>query len=205
MFTELIQYFTKYSYGAIFTLIFLQEVGVPSPIPNELVLLVSGYLIFSGHLNLLSVIIIAVLADMIASCILYFSFYFFGSYLFEKKPKWLPLSEKKMNSLKAKISKGGKSTIFLGRVTPFIRGYTSVITGLLQIKAAVFLPIAFFSALVWSTIYVTAGILLGPYWEKFIPHFIQAEYLIAGLLICFVTFFISRFLFNNYLKSKNIP
>lgn len=204
MFTELIQYFTKYSYGAIFSLIFLQEVGLPSPIPNELVLLVSGYLIFSGHLNILAVIITVVLADMIASSILYFSFYFFGFYLFEKKPKWIPLSEKKMNSLKAKISKGGKGTIFLGRLTPFIRGYTSVISGLLQIRAAVFLPIAFSSALVWSTIYVTAGILIGPYWNKFIPHFKQAEYLIAGLLICIFTFLISRFLLDNYLKSKNI-
>jgi membrane protein DedA with SNARE-associated domain len=41
---ELILYITKYGYIAIFVLIFLQEIGAPNPIPNEFVLLYSGYL-----------------------------------------------------------------------------------------------------------------------------------------------------------------
>jgi len=37
-------YILKYGYIAIFSLVFLQEIGVPNPVPNEVVLLFSGYL-----------------------------------------------------------------------------------------------------------------------------------------------------------------
>ena len=45
---EVMQYIVKYGYLAIFVLVFLQEVGAPNPIPNELVLVLSGYLTFMG-------------------------------------------------------------------------------------------------------------------------------------------------------------
>jgi hypothetical protein len=51
MSSELLFYVTKYSYGAIFVLVLLQELGVPNPVTNEFVLLFSGYLAFSGVLN----------------------------------------------------------------------------------------------------------------------------------------------------------
>jgi membrane protein DedA with SNARE-associated domain len=37
-------YIIKYGYIALFSLVFLQEIGVPNNVPNELVLLFSGYL-----------------------------------------------------------------------------------------------------------------------------------------------------------------
>ena len=64
-----------------------------------------------------------------------------------------------------RISKGGTWAIFLGRLTPFIRGYTSVITGFLQIKPKVFVPITIISAVIWSSACVIFGKMLGPYWS----------------------------------------
>ena len=51
-------YIIKYGYLAIFSLVFLQEIGVPNPVPNELVLLFSGYLTSTGKLNFTAVLII---------------------------------------------------------------------------------------------------------------------------------------------------
>jgi len=57
-------YITKYGYFAIFSLVFLQEIGVPNPVPNELVLLFSGYLIFVGKLDFIIVLTTVVAADI---------------------------------------------------------------------------------------------------------------------------------------------
>jgi membrane protein DedA with SNARE-associated domain len=57
---EIILYISKYGYLAIFVLIFLQETGVPNPVPNELVLMFSGYLVFTGILHLPLVLLAAV-------------------------------------------------------------------------------------------------------------------------------------------------
>ena len=57
---EIILYISKYGYLAIFVVTFLQETGVPNPVPNELVLMFSGYLVFTGILHLPLVLFAAV-------------------------------------------------------------------------------------------------------------------------------------------------
>ena len=162
---EVSAFITNYGYLAIFLLIFIQELGVPNPLPNELVLMFSGYLAFKGILNLLFVILVSVSADIIGTGILYTLFYFLGNYILKHKPRWFPLSDKSIEKYSSKISKGGKWTIYICRVTPFVRGYTSIIAGLLQIKSKIFLPIALISAITWSVTCVLIGFFLGPYWN----------------------------------------
>jgi membrane protein DedA with SNARE-associated domain len=186
---EVVFYVTKYGYLAIFILVFLQEIGMPNPFPNELLLIFSGYLTFKGVLFLPFVIITALSADFIGTNILYFLFYNAGAFIMKKKPGWLPLSSAIMNRLSIKISKGGVLSIYIFRLTPFTRGYTSVITGLLQVKPKVFLPIAFFSGLTWATVYVVIGNLIGPSWNLFtqnIDCFGNYMLTVLVLIICTV-------------------
>lgn len=63
-------YMGKYSYIAIFSLVFLQEMGVPNPVPNELVLLFCGYLTSIGELDFITVLLTVVAADTIGSSLL---------------------------------------------------------------------------------------------------------------------------------------
>ncbi len=180
---EIVYYITKYGYLAIFVLVFLQETGIPNPIPNELLLIFSGYLSYKGFLSFPIVIITALAADYIGTNILYFLFYNTGSYIFQNKPKWIPLSSGMIERLSAKITQGGQLGIFIFRLTPFTRGYTSVITGLIQVKPKVFLPIAFLSALIWSTIYVLIGYLLGPSWNLISLNIENFKLLTLGLFV----------------------
>ena len=68
---EVVIFITRYGYMAIFILVFLQEIGMPNPIPNELVLMFSGYLSFKGLLYLPFVIFTVISADFIGTNILY--------------------------------------------------------------------------------------------------------------------------------------
>ncbi len=54
---ELSDYIVQYGYIAIFSLVFLQEIGVPNPIANELVLVFSGYLTSIQKLDFMTVLI----------------------------------------------------------------------------------------------------------------------------------------------------
>lgn len=188
---DLILYITKYGYLAIFLLVFLQEIGAPNPIPNELVLLFSGYMIFLGILKLPLVILAAILADFVGTSILHTVFYFSGAYILQHKPRWLPIPTQTIHKLKQRITKNGLGGIYIGRLTPFIRGYTSVIAGLLQIEARIFLPIALITASIWVTMYVAAGILLGPFWSQVVANINNIKYYMlfifsAGLLIIII-------------------
>jgi len=167
---EVVYYLTRYGYTAIFVLVFLQETGMPNPFPNELLLMFSGYLSYKGLLSLPAVILTVVTADFIGTTILYILFLKTGSIIIRKKPVWVPLSEKLIEKLSTKITKGGKLTIFIFRLTPFTRGYTSVIAGLLQVSSKVYIPITIMSALTWASVYVIAGHLIGPSWTRFVDY-----------------------------------
>lgn len=161
---EISSFIIKHGYLAICILIFIQEIGIPNPVPNEIVLLFTGYLSFTHLLNLPITIIVAVLSDLIATLILYFVFFYFGNSILKNKPRWLPLSVTRLKKIEKKVSDKGLAFIFIGRMTPFIRGYVTVISGLLQIRPKVFLPITVISTFLWCTICIISGFLLGPSW-----------------------------------------
>jgi membrane protein DedA with SNARE-associated domain len=152
-------YIIKYGYIAIFSLVFLQEVGVPNPVPNELVLLFSGCLISVGELDFIIVWMTAASADIIASSLLYITFYYFGQRLLQKWPR--VISPSTLNYLTTRMSHQDRWGIYVGRLMPLIRGYTAVAAGLLKISPGIFLPAVLVSALAWSGGYIIAGKLLG--------------------------------------------
>jgi membrane protein DedA with SNARE-associated domain len=155
---------------------------MPNPFPNELLLIFTGYLTFKGLLFLPFVILTAISADFLGTNILYFLFFNAGTYIIQKKPSWFPLSARMLDQLTIKITEGGKFSIFLFRLTPFTRGYTSVITGLLRVKPKVFLPIAISSGMIWASVYVIIGRLIGPSWNKFSENLNSFRYVLLGVL-----------------------
>ena len=107
-------YIVKYGYLAIFSLVFLQEIGVPNPVPNEVVLLFSGYLSSVGKLDFMTVWLIAASADIIASSLLYLTFYHFGQRLLQKWPH--VISKNTLDYLTTRISHQDRWGIYVGRL-----------------------------------------------------------------------------------------
>src|ERR1035437_6612467 len=162
---DFLQSIIKYGYLIIILLVFLQEVGFPNPIPNELVMVFSGYLCYTGMLKVPFVILVALLGDLLGSGILYAVFYFFGKKIMKKKPRWLPISQKKIDKLAAKFQKQGISAVIIGRLSPFIRGYVSVLMGIMNYPAKKYSWILVGTAIFWACFYVLTGYLIGPYWK----------------------------------------
>lgn len=198
---EVVFYVTSYGYLAIFIMVFLQEIGMPNPFPNEILLMFSGYLSFKGLLFLPFVVLTAISADFLGTNILYFLFYNAGTFILQKKPKWIPLSGRMIDRLTARISHGGRLTIFIFRITPFTRGYTSVITGLLRVRPNIFLPIAFISAGIWSMTYVIAGNLIGPSWNLLTQNIGSFKYIMLAILAVMICLF--PVFFRNRKREKS--
>jgi membrane protein DedA with SNARE-associated domain len=125
MSSELATYIGQYGYIAIFSLVFLQEIGVPNPIANELVLLFSGYLTSIQKLDFMTVLITVTAADTLGTSLLYIIFYYFGHLVLQKWPRLISAS--KLAHLTTKIANQNRWPIYLGRLIPFIRGYTRVV------------------------------------------------------------------------------
>ncbi len=160
----LANYIIEYGYLSIFLLVFLQEIGIPS-FPNELLLLYTGYLAYKGILNLFMVLLMVVSADISGSLALYTLFYCCSEFLIQHQPKWITVPHKKIMRLKIKMRKEAGRNIFLGRLIPFLRGYVSVVAGMLHINIKNYGSMIVLSALLWSGGYVMIGCLAGPFWN----------------------------------------
>lgn len=176
---------------------------MPNPFPNELLLLFSGYLSFKGLLFLPFIILTALCADFIGTNILYFLFYSAGTTIIQKKPKWMPLSASFIERMTSNISSGGLFRIYIFRLTPFTRGYTSVIAGLLQVKSRVFLPIAFASGLTWASFYIISGHLIGPSWDQLILNIGNFKNIMISVLVLVSLIVVLTLFYRKVFKKKN--
>jgi membrane protein DedA with SNARE-associated domain len=193
---EVSVFIIKYGYWAICLLIFIQEIGIPNPVPNEIVLVYAGYLSFTHLLSLPLTILFAIVSDIIATVLLYFVFFHFGNYIMENKPRWLPISVTRLKRLEKNVNEKGFIFIFISRMTPFIRGYVTVLSGLLRIKAGTFLPITITSTIIWCTVFVVAGFLLGPSWS------VVEKNLLFNHIILFSISLITIIILINLLKER---
>ena len=127
----------------------------------------------------------------------------------KKKPKWIPLSVRTLDRITAKIATGGNFSLYIFRLTPFTRGYTSVIAGLLRIKPEVYLPVVLITAFTWAAVYIIIGKLIGPSWDLFSENINNFKYymiltlaIISGMV--FLVFFIRKKGKNKRNISMNI-
>ncbi len=198
---SLIAYITKYGLIAIFSLVFLQEIGVPNPIPTELVILFSGYLSSIGKLNFVAVFFAAVSADFIGTSVLYFVFYYFSSWILARLSRRISMD--KIDRLKAKLEKRSFWSVYLGRLLPYVRGYTSVAAGILEIPPRIFLPAVILSAITWSGGYAIAGRILGPRWAILASKLGTGKFAILVLIALIIFIFVIPHAHRRYRRMKN--
>ena len=198
---EISQYIIHYGYAAVFSLVFLQEIGVPNPVPNEVILIFSGYLASTSVLSFPLLFLAAVSADIIGTTLLYGVFHFFGDELIKHAPRWLPVE--KINKVKDRIQKGGMWGIYLGRLMPYVRGYTSVAAGLVRIPPKTYLPAILFSAITWTGGYIIAGKLLGKRWDSLAASMGLWQVVIVSAVIIVLVFFIIPWIFRCVKRRRS--
>jgi membrane protein DedA with SNARE-associated domain len=202
---SLIHFITYYGYSAIFLLVFLQELGVPNPVANEFVLLFAGSLTFTGVLSFPLVFLAAISGDIIGTSILYGVFYYFGNSIFEKKPKWIPLSRATIERLGERVRKNGGWGVFVGRLLPFVRGYASVAAGLFVIKPREFFTAVLASALLWTGGYVTLGRIFGKNFSSVASTSGGIEKLLLGAVILTIIIMVTRSIISKRREKAHHP
>lgn len=210
-----IQFIANYGYFAMFGIIILQELGVPIPMFNEVFLMFFGYLAFTRVANLPLVILITFAASFLGAWILYGLFYT----IMQRFLSWLPTTwlgkklpfigrgvenfEGLIEGLAVKVSKRGAFWgIFIGRNTPFGRGYVCIAAGLMKVKPRTYLEATLISDILWNAFWVSLGFILGPNWEMASHKVGGLENLGLVLLGAFVAFLVGKFIYGKYKERQ---
>ena len=131
------------------------------PIPSEVILTFGGFLTTYSSLGPLGVIISATIGSLIGALILYYLGYFFSDKL-DKLFKDDDIS-KANNWFK---NKGCRAVLYC-RFVPIVRSLVSIPAGINKMNMPIFLIYTTLGTVIWNTVLVYAGVILGDNWSYF--------------------------------------
>ncbi len=185
-----IQIIRYLGYPGIFILMTLESVNIP--IPSEVIMPFSGFLVQNGTFNFWVVALVGTLGNVAGSLLSYYLaewiLYIRNRYKFLR----LLLSEKHLEKTNIWFRKYGSYSIFFGRVVPVVRTFISLPAGIGKMNAAKFTSLTFLGSALWSVFLTYIGLLLGSNWTRIQRYFHQADYVILILIVVSALYFLIR-------------
>jgi membrane protein DedA with SNARE-associated domain len=145
---------SQYGYPAIFFLLIGGIVGFP--VPDQLLLIISGYLVLTKVLSMTPTLIAAVLGSICGITISYLVGRGSGSWLAKTR-----FGAGRLENVRNWFERFGGWTLVLGYFIPGIRNLIGFTSGMMGLKARFFAPYAYAGAIISSVTCVGLGYSLG--------------------------------------------
>ena len=151
-------------YTGIIGLLTLNSSGIP--IPSEVILPFSGYLVYLGRFNLLFVVAAGVVGCNIGSAIAYWIGAKGGRPLVERYGKWVLMSQHDLDRMVWFFNRYGSIAILVGRMLPVVQTYVAFPAGIARMSRLRFHIYTTVGSIVWYFCLAWAGMKLGAAWDS---------------------------------------
>ncbi len=171
--------------AGVFILMALESALIP--IPSEVVMVFTGFLVQRGKFTLIEATLAGTLGNVLGSVAAYILGYKVGRPFIIKYGKYMLLSKEHVAMAEDFFSKHGNLAIFAGRLMPAIRTVISFPAGLARMKFIQLVVLTFLGSLPWNLALTYIGMMLGEQWnviEKF-SLYIDLAGVIAIILFTF--------------------
>lgn len=195
-------------YFGIFILMTLESALIP--IPSEVTMPFSGFLVSQGQLSLPFVILAGALGNLIGSLIAYWVGYILEETvilsLIDKYGKFILISRHEYEKSLHWFKKYGEAIAFFSRLLPAVRTFISLPAGLSEMNVWKFSIYTFLGSLIWTTFLTYVGIITGNNWKSLEPYYRKFEYAIAAVLILGILYYVNHKLkilkFSNHTNNS---
>ena len=155
----LVQWITDYGYFGIFFLLIFGIIGLP--IPDEWLLVISGYLAFKNVLGLFPTLAIAAMGSAGGLTVSYALGRTSSNYVVRRYGRWLSIDDQKILRAQQWFQNLGRWVLVVGPFIPGVRNLMGYIAGASKLRLPVFVRFAYLGALISSTTFVTFGYYVG--------------------------------------------
>nr|WP_051065497.1 DedA family protein [Nocardiopsis potens] len=164
------------------------------PIPSEVILPLAGFTASQGDLNLVEAIVWTTIGSVVGALALYGIGAALGRERFRALAAKVPLVKiSDIDKTEEWFAKHGTKAVFFGRMIPIFRSFISIPAGIERMSVPVFLGLTTLGSLIWNTIFVMAGYLLGESWhlvEEYMGYVSKA--VVVAVLVAVVWFIVAR-------------
>jgi membrane protein DedA with SNARE-associated domain len=185
-------------YAGVFVLMVLESACIP--IPSEIIMPFSGFLVSAGKLSLFWVTFAAAAGNLVGAVITYAIGFYGGRPFIAKYGKYFFVREKELHHAEKFFNKWGDFAVFLGRNLPVIRTFISLPAGVAEMNFTKFAVYSFIGSIPWCFALAYLGQLLGENW-MIIRKYGDVLDVVVGIVM---VFFVARFVLNH-LRKRKIP
>lgn len=174
------------------------------PLPSEIILPLAGFTASLGTLSLIEMILWCTAGSVVGAWLLYGVGAALGRERTRKIMGALPLvNVNDIIKTEAWFDKHGRWTVFLGRMIPIFRSLISIPAGVTRMSLLIFTALTTAGSLIWNTILIYAGYLLGENWTSVESWVSVLSRIVLVSVIVFLIWWISRRVINNIKVKKN--
>jgi len=147
----------KWHYAGLFGVVFVEEAGVPLPIPGDLFIAAAGFLAYRGQAAGPAIVAIVTVATVLGAGILFTLAQRGGRPLLQRFARRFGYTEERELRVERWLARRGSAAVIVGRLVPGLRIVMTVVAGALGMRRAPFVVGTFFAGIIWGTLYFWIG------------------------------------------------
>ncbi|MGE5624120.1 MAG: DedA family protein [Bacillota bacterium] len=179
-------------YGGIVLLMAIESACIP--LPSEIVMPFSGYLVFRGDLQLWAVALAGAVGCVLGSLAAYWLGARGGRPLVMRYGRYVLISHRDVDLADRWFARHGDITILVGRLLPVVRTFIAFPAGVARMPLGKFVAYTFLGSLIWCWALAWIGERLGEHWDSLGSYFHRFDALIAVLIVAGAAWWIWRHL-----------
>lgn len=187
-------------YGGVVLMMAIESACVP--LPSEIIMPFSGYLVSTGQFTLWGVSAMGAFGCVVGSVIAYWIGYYGGRPAIEKYGRYLLISRQDLDMAERFFEKYGNWAVFVSRLLPVVRTFISLPVGVARMKFWPFVVYTFLGSLPFCYFLAYIGKQMGDNWNTLGGYFHKFDVLIFLVFLAGFAWYVRRHLKRR--KENNI-
>ena len=171
------------------------------PLPSEIIMPFSGYLVTTGQFTMLGVTLAGAVGNVIGSIVAYYAGVWGGRPFVERYGPYFLMSHRDLDIADRWFAKYGEAAVFFSRMLPVIRTFISLPAGIAKMHFPRFVLLTFIGSIPWCYGLAYIGVQMGRRWDQLREYFHEFD-IIIGLLIALA---IGYFVWSHWPRRAATP
>ena len=178
-------------YLGVTVLIVLESANIP--IPSEIIMPFSGFLVTRGIFVLWLLIVVGALGNLVGSLLSYYLGVYGGRKFLEKYGRFIFIHKRDIELADKLFARWGSSVVFFSRILPIVRTFISFPAGIARMNIWKFSFYTLAGSLIWSALLAYVGFWAGENWHFLSPYFRKFDWLIVSLVLVGTVWWVTRY------------
>ena len=181
---------SRAGYGGIVLLMGIESACIP--LPSEIIMPFSGYLVSTGRFNLLGVAIAGAVGCNVGSFVAYYVGVLGGRPLVEKYGAYLLVTRHDVELADRWFARYGDWAVFFSRLLPVVRTFIALPAGIARMNFLRFNVYTFLGSFPWCLALAYAGMKLGARWTVLRQYFHRFDTVIGVVILATLVWFVRQ-------------